>query len=686
MADRKTDKHTSRSDDSGSVASRLSALKAAAGPDVVGDVSAKLSGSMDALRSGTTPDALKDMALAHGGEHAQKAMLGLDQAKALANGNIDLAQIAATAQGMGVDGKTKEFFEHLSKNADPSAAGDVPGMVYDKDNGTVKFLGLIDVPPQFAAIGASVYTLFLNAANGTVWDHGYKWGAGGAAQLNLSALSQQRAGLALASLGILGLTHWQDISQFIQSEQKYHEDYTRIARQIAPLLDEMKGGHGAAALMSVKQEENEVIYNERRRMHQLNGAERVKHLVQASGRGVQFIISAMEGYKRTGAQGFDAAIISGASKQAQDGFDKYLERYKETYDHIKSKAGEMSKERIEELVRQRMGETPRSADAHGTEAMSSNLVAGGTMLATFAAQTVGNAMFSQAMSKIQPVSAYDMILELKKQLDDDPKMDRYSLPKGMHLDGKKGVDANTLTLSDYIVQVFQQHERDCDPTNKIGKRLQDKLKAVADKIADTLRSGDLDGMALIKLVGERKIVKQEGKSICTDEMLEHQLDYMKAKMRHLTFVDEKEYFSDANFSRKQLKDSWAAMKDDERNVFMNFVPLEVLEAAGISGPDLKARRDARTKQLNDDYNKVISAFMGMGDEKLLQLEATPGEVEMLHKAQDAMKDEGKEAIKDYLPGPGNKDATVDRPLVNLLVHHIQHGGKMSELIARGVAE
>jgi|GEM_PF-4618550 len=687
MADTKTGKGSNDS----SVAERLAALKKSAGPDVVGDASAKLNDTVAALKSGATPDALRQAALDHGGEHAKKLLAATDQARALANGNLDLKQLANTAETMGVDGKTKEFLQHLSNNADPSKAGEIPGMVYDKESGTVKLFGIsgLEVPAQMAAFAATGYSLFLNVANGWVWDKGYKLGQHYLGEgFNLDQAMRHRAGVGLAYAGIATMTHWPDISQFIQSEQKYRDDYTQLARQIAPLLDEMKGGHGAAALMSVKQEENEVIYNERRRMHSLNGAERIKHFVQAAGRAVQFVVSAIEGHDRLGAHGFSASVVAKAAKDGKDGLDKYLDEYRSAYDQIKSKVGDaMTKESIEDLVRQRMGQAPKSKDGQGhISDAASKFMNGGSVAATFAAQTLGNAMYSQKMASIQPVSAFDMILELKKQLDDDPKLERYSLPKGMHLDVQKGADANSLPLRDYIVQIFQQHERDCDPNNKIGKRLTEKLERVADDIAKALSSGELDGMALIKLVGERKIVKHGGKSICTDDALTKELEHLKAKMRHVAFVDEKEYFNDANFSRKQLKDAWDAMKDDERNVFMNFVPLEVLEAAGIHGGDLKARRDAAMKRLHEDYSKAISAVLELGEDKLQMLDATPSEIATLRKADEAMKEDGADAIRDYLPGPGNKNATVDRPLVNLLVHHIQHGGKLAELLQRGVAD
>ncbi|MCI5049596.1 MAG: hypothetical protein MRY32_04615 [Rickettsiales bacterium] len=693
-------------------AQRLAELDKDAAPDAVdavanqgkqlADEGKQIADQATAIAAGgVTADAAREMALKYGGDNAQKLVAAGDQLKQLQNATNgdtpDFKALAASAEQMGVDGKTKEFLHHLADSSDPARAGEVPGLIVDRDSGKVKLFGIegMEVPPQYAAIMASGYTFALNLINGFVWDKAYK-GASHVAehQFNLDAAGRHRAGLVAAYAGIGAMTHWIDINQFYQAEKQYREDYRKLSRHLAPVLDDMKGHHGTAALFSVKPDENELVYNERRRMHDINNAERNKHFVQALGRNVQFVVSAVEGHAKLGAQGFNSDAAKQAAKFAKDkdAMKEHYAKLAETMDEIKSQVGDrISKEKLLEMAEEQIGAAPKGkakADAKGGFSnVQSQLMNGGALISTFVGQMVGNALFTSRRDKIQPISAYDMIRELKAQVDDNTKRERYRLPTGMKVEGRKGVNDNALTLEHYIEQIFRQHERDGDPSAKISDRLKDEFEEACGIIAQEIRDERLDTMALIQLVGERKVVRRGGKSVVGKDVVNAEVDRIEAQMKHASFIDEAEYFNDASFSKEQLRDAWDAMDAEEREIFATFVPEEVLEAAGVNLKKLQQDKAQRREAMHKNVKQVVDGLVKMGDEKMRELDATNTEIELLNNAAEKVAKEGDDAIDKYMPGVGkNGELTLDRPVANMLVHHVQHGGRLQELMIERSAE
>lgn len=637
-------------------------------------------------------NALKKLAGDHASPEMLKAMQTAQQLQSM-NGSVDLGQLAQIAGDLPLDEKTRGLINAFGNNLDSSHVGDVPGLVVDKDKGTVKIFGIdgLEVPQQAASVIATMYTMGISLVNGFVWDKGYKSGQAMGHAFNLDAMSRHRMGQAVAFAGIFGTTHWPDINTFIQSEQQYTEGAKHLSQRFAPILDEMKGGHSIASLFSVRRDENEVIYNERGRMQKLNNAERFKHVVQAAGRFTAFIASGIEGQHKIDGLGDAAKAVAQqeefASKGAQEMKDAIRERnqrVKEIAD-VMLEGGYLSKEEAFKRAEAQLGQNPEAkpTDKKGSEATRSSIMHYGAALATLIAQGVGNNVFGAKTNNIQAVSAFDMIWTLKKQLDDDPKMQSFALPKGMRIEGTKGKHSTELPLSDYIVQIFKQHERDCDPDSDIGKRLNDKLRGASDMIATALRNGELDGMALIALVGERKIVKEEGKSIANEDTIRHELEYLKAKLRRVSFVDDREYFNDASFNREQLKDAWQAMSAEERQIFSGIVPGQILEAAGITGKEVKLAQDNNSDALLQHVGELVSGLIKLEPDDLNRLIETHSEVNLLKKAGHEMQRHGEESLDKLMSGPGRNDQmTLDRTLANAVVHHVLHGGRVKELMTQ----
>ncbi len=637
-------------------------------------------------------NALANVAGKHASPEMLKAMQTAQQLQAM-NGTMDMSQIAKMAGDLPVDDKLKGMISNFSSNMQNANVAEVPGLVVDREKGTVKIFGIdgLEVPQQAASVIATMYTMGISLVNGFVFDKGYKAGESLGHGFNMDAMSRHRMGQAAAFAGIFATTHWPDINTFIQSEKEYTRSAKHLAQRFAPILDEMKGGHSVASLYSVGRNENEVIYNERGRMQNLNNAERFKHAVQAAGRFTAFIASGIEGKQKIDGMDDKAKLVATQEQAAKSSTDELKETLRARNQQVKEiadvmlESGYLSKEEAFKRAEAQLGHAPEIKKDSKKEATPArnNLMHYGAAIATLIAQGVGNSMFGARTNNIQPVSAFDMIWTLKKQLDDDPKMQSFSLPKGMRIEGSKGRNSGELPLTDYVMQIFRQHERDCDADSEIGKRLNEKLHSVSGMIANALREGELDGMALIALVGERKVVKEGGKSIASEDAVKHELEFLKAKMRRVSFVDDREYFNDASFNREQLKDAWKAMSQDEREIFSGVVPGQILEAAGIAPKEVKAAQDANAETMLHNIGRIVQGIMQLEPEALNKLVETHSEVNLLKKAEIALENTDKKALENLMSGPGRNDQmTLDRAVANALVHHVLHGGRVNELMSQ----
>ncbi len=631
-----------------------------------------------------------------------KAMLGHAQTLSQDGLNIgSLAKILASGDTpIGRNGRAHEmakmFDDAVSGRDNPNLKkiSDVPGMSVNQETGHVTLFGLegLEVPSIVANIAAVAYSSGIQLINGRLFDAGYKVGGAAGSAFNLNHIGKHRMGQAAAYGAMFGATHWPDINAFIQNEKSYTKGSKKLATQLAPILDDIKGGHRVADLLGVRQEENEIVYNERRRMGSRNNADRLKALAHALGRTLTFVAGCVEKQGKNVELENKAKIDNQTNVLAVNGVDAVRKRdqmLSERAEQIQADyKGKMKFEdaltRAEKELNTKAG-IKEEIGADGKKITGDKYVNALYMAAPISnivGQLLGGSLFSSATKGIQPISAFDMIMNLKSQLDDNPKQAKFSLPKGMTIDGAKGSAAEEVSLADYVVQIFQQHEKDCNGVSgKVPARLHDRLQEAASKIADTLANGEADGMALVKLVGERKVVRAGGKSIASDDVLGHELEKAKAHMRHVEYVDEREYFADASFSKEQLKSAWKAMADDEKDFFVSLVPSQVMESVGVKAPEIKDRRDRREQIFKQDLSAMLQGAVQLGDDKLQQLSLQKDEISLLKDAAEKSTSGDEHALDTMLPGAGH-DKTVNAPLTELMVHHLNYGGKLTDLVQR----
>lgn len=632
------------------------------------------------------------------GQHATGDMKKiLHHAGNISENGIDLQGLAniAASGDIPMNEDTRKFFEAFAHNGnkpvDMSEAAKLPGMIVNKDTGTVSLLGVVDLPPQAVQGLVAGYTMFLHVINGHVWDKSYKGGRAVGAMLEkmpalakLGATPESVAALA-AYAAVFGTTHWMDVNTFMSERRTYQHDAVKLAGQMGPLLDDYKGGHSVAKLFAIKPEDNEMIFNERRRLNVKHNAQVAKNTIQILERLPMFVASVKSGLGRS--EAVDAKAHADAAKATLAGASSDLEQRMST-EWKRIDALELPDQAKHRMFDAKFGLADSEAKLHTAAEhptdMAAQITAYASTLGTFIIRGLSDGFYKKSTKNVQPISAFEMVVALKKQLDDDPKQARFSLPDGMRIEGARGSGATELPLAEYVQQIFQQHEKDSAGNEAhIPPRLTERLKEVSGQIAEALGNGQMDGLALVKLVGERKIVKSGGKSIAEREVVTHELDKQKAHMRHVEWVDAREYFADSSFSKEQLTEAWSAMAEEEKDLFVGMVPTQVLEAAGVKGEDIKERRQRREERFHEDLTHVVKGLVAMGDDTLKQLNATKPEIDLFHKAAQATSRHGAEAINQFLPSAGNSANLAD-PLTEILVHHAQHGGKISDIVSRGI--
>jgi hypothetical protein len=210
------------------------------------------------------------------------------------------------------------------------------------------------------------------------------------------------------------------------------------------------------------------------------------------------------------------------------------------------------------------------------------------------------------------VNAWKMIKHLREEVE-------AQAPQGQGEDGYDSGARNAdnmyistkngrLKLKEYIIEIFQQHERDRLPANSkegaeerqklnpLGPALIERLIPTVDIIAEYIAEGRLDTYALVNLVGENKVVihKQNGaRSFAREDEVQKTIDNLLAVMGTHEAIKPEEFF--ANFAdpaliQRTLKNNLQTMQGKEKAFFIALFPDAILEKAGMQKKEIIAQR------------------------------------------------------------------------------------------------
>lgn len=231
------------------------------------------------------------------------------------------------------------------------------------------------------------------------------------------------------------------------------------------------------------------------------------------------------------------------------------------------------------------------------------------------------------------------------------------------------------TLTQYIVDIFQQHEENKNRSPLAGANLE-KLQDAAKVIAESIAKGEVDASALVVLVGEHKVVSRSADNtiVANEEMVQKAIQNVATKLGTRISLTAEEFFrnfSSRNVIQDEIKHNLATMKGIERASFAALLPDEVLQQAGMKLDEIVAARSSARDHMR---GMVESYVRDLGDvietsskEQLRDMGLTKRDirnVQLLISALDSKQENREEILNSVLDRHQEVLATIATVMLN----------------------
>lgn len=391
--------------------------------------------------------------------------------------------------------------------------------------------------------------------------------------------------------------------QIAGDHKRHFHDRAERARKLAPVLDALVGNHSVVSYLRVKQDPkeggNEMIYADRHRLNKISDVENSNNYLSLAINITPTIATQLPGTKRMWAGKYDP------------------------------------KAPIEQVQH-----TQQTAAAASTTDALKNTA---SMVAQGGAGPIANNIIARnerrLAKSLQACSALDMVLNLQEQVEYDPKSSSFQLPKEM---GSK-----SLSLEEYVVRVMIQHQKDMADISPHHSELREALKEdlieAAKPIAESIRKGRIDALALVHLIGEQRVIKNNGRAIADADEVLGAIEKLSGVERSPS-MNPKDFYSNVSFTKDQFKDALSKLDGEEKHRLMSLASNEVLKDLGFSDSEIKQVREETKAR----YDEVLSnAVLGIAanDDEVLKKDGMPqSQRKQLRKMEAEISKEGTEAV------------------------------------------
>ena len=460
---------------------------------------------------------------------------------------------------------------------------------------------------------------------------------------------------AIAQIGVIAaLKTGGYFGQIFEAHSAQRKQRENLAREIAPLLDDIKGNHSLSALYSVSQKDNEVIFAHRKRLAKIANTENVTRWV-------------------------DLGVNAGPNMML-DG--KRFHAIWQTKGNVPEAVIRQRIEREQREMEERMARGEIADAQQGKMILSSLLNVSFPQLADYMTKTSHHKLSKQ----LQPYSALEMILELNAQVSSSPNARAFQEPKSFQ---SPHGHREQCSLEEYLMRIFIQHQKDMadiSPNHtEIRDALREDLAAAVKPIAAAIHKGDMNVMSLVRMVGEGKIIKKQGRGIASPDEVKTLIQKDAPKQSTFVQVDPAEYYKDAAFTRAQLKSALKSLEGDERYTFAAMFPDAVLAEAGMSKKEIHAMRAATLKHYDATLADIIVGLNSKSDEVLKQEGLAENEIKVIRDAFGQIQDSGIAAVKQLKTSATHENG-IEHLLTNAVVHKPEHLGMLVKLGREQLAE
>jgi hypothetical protein len=435
----------------------------------------------------------------------------------------------------------------------------------------------------------------------------------------------------LSAAAFVGVSVLPELPQTFKMVSQFFDGREKAKRSLRPVLDDISADHGKVSFGDISQGQNEVIYAHRRRLEQ--------------------------------ELGFSA-------KRSGLGFAIYI-------------AGGL----VETVTGKKL-----ATNTHATRALNGNseptaellIQTGIPLLGNYVAKNVETGYAEDHRGRF--FSAYEMIEGLDGQLKDVDFKDarsahlQFSLPK----EAKR----HSLSLEDYITETILLHSRDMEhlDANYVHLRsaLRPEVEDVSKMIADAIRAGELPAMGLVRLIGEGHIIKNQGKGVAHPDAVRVAIEKLSGNATNYAVTDSKEYYGDATFDKKDVKEALKSLEGEERLFFAAMLPDAVLKEAGVAAEEIKAIREKSSAWYESKLSELVVGLATTDDKVLAEQGMAKTEIESLRKVAAAIQNEGTEAVHAFRSNASHRNG-IERVLTNAMVTKLPAEGReyLGRLAERG---
>jgi hypothetical protein len=240
----------------------------------------------------------------------------------------------------------------------------------------------------------------------------------------------------------------------------------------------------------------------------------------------------------------------------------------------------------------------------------------------------------ESRGEISSVNSWEMIKHLSKEMESrygaeskksrrddyesDPRRHKADSIRISTIDnqdereGKQGRRPEELSLKEYIIETFQQLERDMGRP-MLGPALLEQLTPAVDIIAEYIAEGRLDPYALVSLVGNNKIITHSpsgSRVFANEDQVKKEIDDLLAVLGTKEKINSKEFLE--NFVNPAqilgiIKKNLETMQGQEKAFFVMLFSDEILMKAGMKQSDaVELRKQGHAKLYDEVAAAVIS--------------------------------------------------------------------------------
>jgi hypothetical protein len=345
------------------------------------------------------------------------------------------------------------------------------------------------------------------------------------------------------------------------------------------------------------------------------------------------------------------------------------------------------------------------------------LIMGIMPITALLSQTLKSNVEAQAEVRRKRVKAWKMIEHLKEEMeshcadkrgrsneyDDCEKSFTSRSAEDITVTGKGTREGESLNLKEYIIEVFQQHERDREPnrsfydkgTNKAidplkGTMLTNLMPAV-EIIAEHMADGTLSGDALYKLVGENKVIEHSksgarvfAKPEQVSKIIEEELSPVLGTREVIKLEEFMAKFADPALIQGTLKKNLESMQGQEKALFASLFPDDILVQAGMAKSDIFAARRQAHEHAYDFVAATVMHLSKKTPEELKAMGVTEGESKAINALAEKVDEGDIKAIK--LAVDGRDKEVIDAVRTAGLLEQVKGGAEGGKFWTERVKE